>query len=92
MAAYTYGESLHLLRVENAMACRIMSCGPEDEVADAAPVVDTDGKLVGLLSLDDLAWESQRSPKGKHQTRIGDSCRGRLRFHLCRALPPPVRS
>jgi CBS domain-containing protein len=75
MAAYTQGGALHALRVEGAMARRIVSCGPEDDIADAArimrnnavrrlPVIDSDGKLVGLLSLNDLACESKHTLRG----------------------------
>jgi len=75
MAAYTQGGPLQALRVENAMARKIIACGPEDEITSAAkimrengvrhlPVVDAEGKLVGVLSLDDLACESQRNLKG----------------------------
>jgi predicted transcriptional regulator len=57
------------------MARNIISCRADDEVADAArimretgmrrlPVVDKEGSLVGLLSIDDLACESQRNLRG----------------------------
>lgn len=75
MAAYTQGVPLQALRVESAMARNIISCCPNDEIADAAsimrktgvsrlPVVDKDGSLIGLLSLDDLGCESQRTLRG----------------------------
>ncbi len=75
MAAYTQGGSLQTLRVETAMAHSIISCHDDDEIADAArimretgvrrlPVADKEGKLVGLLSIDDLACESQRNLRG----------------------------
>jgi CBS domain-containing protein len=75
MAAYTQGAPLRALRVESAMARRIVSCNAEDDIAAAArlmrengvrrlPVVDAAGKLVGLLSLDDLACESQHTLRG----------------------------
>lgn len=75
MAAYTQGAPLQALRVETAMARNVISCHADDEIANAArimretgvrrlPVVDRDGSLVGLLSLDDLACESQRNLRG----------------------------
>ena len=75
MAAYTQGGPLHALRVQTAMARRIVSCSPEDDITDAArvmrengvrrlPVVDTAGELVGLLSLDDIASESRHTLRG----------------------------
>ena len=76
MAAYTQGGSLQMLRVENAMAQRVVSCHADDEISEAAgimrenavrrlPVVDHDGRLIGLLSIDDLACESQRNLRGR---------------------------
>jgi CBS-domain-containing membrane protein len=75
MAAYTQGKPLDALRVETAMARKVVSCGVEDELGSAArlmqqnrtrrlPVIDQNGKLVGLLSLDDLACEAARTLRG----------------------------
>jgi len=75
MAAYTQGGLLQTLRVETAMARNVIACRADDELADAArimrergvrrlPVVNQDGRLVGLLSIDDLACESQRNLRG----------------------------
>jgi len=75
MAAYTQGKPLHELRVETTMARKVVSCVAEDDLAAAAglmkqhrtrrlPVIDRDGALVGLLSLDDLACEAARALRG----------------------------
>jgi CBS-domain-containing membrane protein len=75
MAAYTQGKALELLRVEAAMARKVVSCGVDDDLRSAAglmrqhrtrrlPVVNPDGTLVGLLSLDDLACEAARALRG----------------------------
>jgi CBS domain-containing protein len=75
MAAYTQGKPLEQLRVETAMARRIVSCIGEDDLGSAAglmrehrtrrlPVIDKGGALVGLLSLDDLACEAARALRG----------------------------
>jgi CBS domain-containing protein len=75
MAAYTQGRPLGDLKVESAMARSIVSCGSDDDLAHAMrlmrnnslrrlPVVDSRGVLVGLLSLDDIACESQRNLRG----------------------------
>ena len=69
MAAYTQGKPLAALQVNDAMAKKVFCCSEEDDVADAVqvmarngvrrlPVVDREGKLIGLLSLDDLAHEA----------------------------------
>jgi CBS domain-containing protein len=77
MAAYTQGQPLHTIRVDRAMARHVVSCRPDDEIATAQklmqchqvrrlPVVDRQGRLVGVLSLNDLAraaasvtWDGQ---------------------------------
>ncbi|MGH7780941.1 MAG: CBS domain-containing protein [Candidatus Binataceae bacterium] len=75
MAAYTQGKSLDALRVEGAMARKLVCCKAQDDLVDAAtlmrqtgvrrlPVTDREGKLVGILSLDDLAHEATRKLKG----------------------------
>lgn len=82
MAAYTQGAPLRALRAENAMARRIVSCSPKDDIDGAARtmaengvrrllVVDEDGKLVGLLALDDLACESRRNLRGSVDGHLG---------------------
>jgi len=75
MAAYTQGKLLHTLRVNDAMAKKVFCAHADDEVASAAqvmagngvrrlPVIDGEGKLIGLLSLDDLAHEAARNLRG----------------------------
>ena len=75
MAAYTRGEPLAALKVEQAMARKVVSCKADDDLSAAAqlmrlsrtrrlPVIATDGTLVGLLSLDDLACEAARPLRG----------------------------
>jgi CBS-domain-containing membrane protein len=82
IAAYTQDGSLRALRVESAMARRIVCCSPKDDINDAAkvmaqngvrrlPVVGDDGRFIGLLTLDDLACESQRNLKGSVNSQLG---------------------
>lgn len=65
-------RSLHLSKVSEAMSPSVATCRPDDTVAAAeaimgsrhvrrVPVVDEQGKPVGLLSLDDLAWAAART-------------------------------
>ncbi len=65
MAAYTQNKPLTELPVEGAMARTPVCCKSEDDLDSAAqlmrqhrtrrvPVVDREGILVGLLTLDDL--------------------------------------
>jgi CBS domain-containing protein len=71
MAAYTQGRPLHEIPVSVAMSREIYSCGPNDSLIEAEevmrsrkvrrlPVLDADAKLVGIVSLNDLALESER--------------------------------
>jgi CBS domain-containing protein len=66
MAAYTKGLPLVEIRVADVMSREVRTCCPEDTILDAedamracharrVPVVDAEAKLVGILSLDDLA-------------------------------------
>jgi CBS domain-containing protein len=90
MAAYTQGKPLDALRVETAMARNVVSCKAEDDLRSAAkqmrdhrirrlPVIDRDGTLVGLLSLDDLACETAHTLLGDVNERI---LRGRTEEEL----------
>jgi len=100
MAAYTQGRPLEEMRVEIAMAHKVVSCTAEDDLSSAAqlmrqnrthrlPVIDRDGALVGLLSLDDLACEAARSLRGGVNDELRNLVlevhlsinRGRVRLH-----------
>ena len=83
MAAYTQGKPLVELRVEGAMARKLVCCHAEDDLDSAAqlmrqnrtrrlPVTDRAGILVGLLSLDDLACEAARSLRGGTNAKLKD--------------------
>ena len=81
MAAYTQGRPLSEVQVSSAMSKTLFSCGPEDSLARAEeimqtnrirrlPVIDADNHLVGILSLDDIAREAMRERKGKKRVEI----------------------
>jgi len=66
MAGYTTGRSLADIRVGDVMSRDVLACKPEDAIGVAElamqqrhvrrlPVVDSGSKLVGILSLNDLA-------------------------------------
>ena len=76
MAALTQAGTLSQLRAETAMATEIHWCRPEDTLLTALgkmqtnqvrrlPVVDSEGGLVGIISLNDLIREATRPHKGK---------------------------
>jgi CBS domain-containing protein len=80
MAAYFNGKSLQDIRIADAMTRDPATCHPEDtlEAAEAVmkqaqvrrlPVTDPSGRLVGILSLNDLARVLSQGPmarKGGH--------------------------
>jgi CBS domain-containing protein len=81
MAAYTQGKPLEAMRVEGAMARKVVCCMADDDVSSAAQlmrqngvrrllVVGRDGTLQGLLSLDDLACEAARTMRGGVNTEL----------------------
>lgn len=72
MAAYTQGERLWAIPVTTAMAKEVACCRPDDSVEAAQsvmsekrvhrlPVVDADGRPVGVLSFNDVAREMASS-------------------------------
>jgi CBS domain-containing protein len=71
LAAWKRDAPLSRLRVREAMSRTIHTCRPEDTLEEAErlmglhqvrrlPVVDPQGRLVGLLALDDIAREARR--------------------------------
>lgn len=74
MSAYTKDARLRNLRVSDAMSKQVVFCAPDALIETAMtmmkesrvrrlPVVDNTGKLVGLLSLNDLAREAYKQRK-----------------------------
>lgn len=72
MAAYTRGAALRDLTVASAMALNVQCCKPDDSLERAErtmqthrlrrlPVVDDEGRVVGLLSISDIARTWARS-------------------------------
>jgi CBS domain-containing protein len=70
MAACFQGKSLHEICVRDAMARQVLSCRPTNTVQQAegmmqraqirrVPVTDDAGRLVGILSLNDIAREAE---------------------------------
>jgi len=79
MAAYTQGVPLHASLVSSAMSKMLRTCSPEDDVEDAEdllrrhqlrrlPVIDTDGRLCGVITLGDFARSSQANALRKTLT------------------------
>jgi CBS domain-containing protein len=81
MAAYTQGRTLKEMKVHSAMAKRVFAIDLAAEIEQAErlmqtqrvrrlPVVNSEGALVGVLSLNDIA---------RHATRLG--LRGKISEH-----------
>jgi CBS domain-containing protein len=100
MAAYTQGKPLAELQAEGAMAGKLFCCKADDDLDSAAqvmrqnrtrrvPVIDREGVLVGLLTLDDLACEAARALRGGMNDKLRDLVlevhlsinHGRIRLH-----------
>jgi CBS domain-containing protein len=78
MAAYHSGRPLHEIPVSVAMAKKVLSCPPDATLVEAEqimrsgqvrrlPVVDSDGFLVGIVTLNDLALLAEREIGRKHR-------------------------
>lgn len=76
MGAYTQGADLASLRVADSMSASPVTCAVGDSVQQAArrmaehrlrrlPVVDEEGKVVGILTINDLATRAAGSKAGK---------------------------
>ncbi len=72
MAAYTQGAPLEGIAVSNAMSNQVFSCRTKDTVREAEnimrrhrvrrlPVIAADGRLAGVISLNDIAREAERA-------------------------------
>jgi CBS domain-containing protein len=79
VAAYKHGRPLWTIPIPSAMSGTVVTCHADDDVATAErimrdarvrrlPVVDLDGKLVGMIALDDLA-------RGVVDARRGDAAK-----------------
>jgi CBS domain-containing protein len=80
MAAMTQGRALSEIRVSSAMSKSLWACRPDDDLSQAEalmrmrkvrrlPVVDAEGRLLGILSLSDLARASMAPGRGKAQKK-----------------------
>ena len=82
MAGFTQGRSLAQIPVGAAMAKRLFTCRPSDSLSEVfdvmgenglrrVPVVDGEGRLVGLLSLAD-AFQAANREKTKKRLELAD--------------------
>lgn len=83
MAAYTQGKALRDIRVASAMSRQVWTCHPDDPIATAEhvfqarqvrrlPVIDGGGRVVGVLSLNDLARQAA-TERSKNRREVTDA-------------------
>jgi CBS domain-containing protein len=100
MAAYTRGQSLTDLHVIAAMSKEVFSCREGDSIAEAErlmrehqvrrlPVVSESGKLVGILSLNDIVLVRTKTPAAKATERVLGDVTDTLAA-ICTHRQPPV--
>lgn len=96
IAAYTRGKPLREIDVAAAMGNggrTVLTCRADDTIATAEtilrknqvrrlPVTDSDGRLVGLLSLNDLACEARRE-RGQKKKEVSDAEVGETLAAIC---------
>ncbi len=86
-------------RAAAAMREEIWSCGPEDRPAEAMvimrshhvrrlPVLDDDGRLIGIVSLDDIAMQARPAVIGTYDGPLDTDVAATLRA-VGHALPHP---
>jgi CBS domain-containing protein len=84
MGAYTTGKTLAAISVDTAMSRKVISCRGHDPLRGVEdlmrshqlrrlPVVDDAGRLVGILSLADLARNFEPSFEGSKRPLSGDA-------------------
>ncbi len=94
MAAYIQGVSLKEALVTSAMSKQVSCCRPEDDIATAEklmlekqvrrlPVIDADGRLTGIISLNDIALEANREAELKKARVVSDSEIARVMAAVC---------
>jgi CBS domain-containing protein len=99
MAAYTRGRRLDDMRVREAMSPRLAVCSAGDPVEDAEsrmreirvrrlPVVDDTGRLVGIVSLADVARALPRA-RNISSRRASALELGETLGAICEPTPPP---
>jgi CBS domain-containing protein len=94
MAAYIQGVSLTESLVTSAMSKEVFSCAPDDDIATAEklmrekqvrrlPVIDRQERLVGIVSLNDIAREASREAEMKKAREVSDAEITRVMAAVC---------
>jgi CBS domain-containing protein len=94
MAAYIQGVPLTGSLVTSAMSKQVFSCAPDDDIASAEklmrekqvrrlPVTDAEGRLAGIISLNDIAREGEREAELKKAREVSDAEIARVMASVC---------
>ncbi len=84
MGAFLQGTPLTGATVTSAMSKRVFSCSGDDDIGAAErlmkekqvhrlPVIDSDGRPVGLISLNDIAREGAREAAARSARQVSDA-------------------
>jgi CBS domain-containing protein len=94
MAAYIQGLPLTGSLVTSAMSNPVFSCAPDDDIASAEQlmrekqvrrlaVTDAQGRLTGIISLNDIAREGERETRLKKTREVSDAEIARVMASVC---------
>lgn len=94
MAAFLQGVALTGSVVTSAMSKEVFSCSPDDDISTAErimhdrqvrrlPVIDFNGRLVGIISLNDIAREGEQEAELKKTREISDAEIARVMASVC---------
>ncbi|MGH7819024.1 MAG: CBS domain-containing protein [Candidatus Binatia bacterium] len=99
MAAYFQDRPLSTLHVSDAMSNQMYTCSPGDSVQDAerlmrerqirrVPIVDETNRLVGILSLNDVARAAARPREARKKQAVKPSEVGETLATICEPRSP----
>jgi CBS domain-containing protein len=94
MAAYTQGKQLWAIPVTEAMAHKVITCHAGDGISQAEAlmrdnrvrrlsVLDQNEKLVGIISLNDIAREAQREASAGKRAEVTENAVAETLAALC---------
>jgi CBS domain-containing protein len=94
MAAFIQGVPLAGSLVTSAMSKEVFSCTPDREIAEAErlmrekqirrlPVIDAQGRMAGIISLNDIAREGEREIEMKKTRKVSDAEIARVMASVC---------
>jgi CBS domain-containing protein len=84
MSVYIQGVPLTAASVTSAMSKQVFFCHPQDDIASVerlmrekqihrVPVVDAEGRLAGIISLNDIAREAAQESRAKKSREVSDA-------------------